>query len=302
MGRSQKTVIAIIATILVLFPLDIMGNETTNAARQQRPINDYDNYIRLYASIAVEQMQRHGIPASITLAQGLLESGAGKSRLAVRGNNHFGIKCHDWTGNKIYKNDDEDNECFRSYNSAKESFEDHSLFLKRKRYEQLFTYKITDYRSWAKGLKACGYATSPTYAQSLINIIEDYQLYRFDNEGLSTNQSQGQGKINGIPYVLAYRGDNFKTISARTGISYRKLAKYNKRDKNDNLQAGEIVILKKKARKGDKQYKNMVYVVKPGDSMYSISQLFGIRLKRLYKINKLSPEDQIAVGQRLWLR
>ena len=302
MGRSQKTVIAIIATILVLFPLDIMGNETTNAARQQRPINDYDNYIRLYASIAVEQMQRHGIPASITLAQGLLESGAGKSRLAVRGNNHFGIKCHDWTGNKIYKNDDEDNECFRSYNSAKESFEDHSLFLKRKRYEQLFTYKITDYRSWAKGLKACGYATSPTYAQSLINIIEDYQLYRFDNEGLSTNQSQGQGKINGIPYVLAYRGDNFKTISARTGISYRKLAKYNERDKNDNLQEGEIVFLKKKARKGDKQYKNMVYVVKPGDSMYSISQLFGIRLKRLYKINKLSPEDQIAVGQRLWLR
>ncbi|MCF0244929.1 MAG: glucosaminidase domain-containing protein [Bacteroidaceae bacterium] len=279
-----------------------MGNETTNAARQQRPINDYDNYIRLYASIAVEQMQRHGIPASITLAQGLLESGAGKSRLAVRGNNHFGIKCHDWTGNKIYKNDDEDNECFRSYNSAKESFEDHSLFLKRKRYEQLFTYKITDYRSWAKGLKACGYATSPTYAQSLINIIEDYQLYRFDNEGLSTNQSQGQGKINGIPYVLAYRGDNFKTISARTGISYRKLAKYNERDKNDNLQEGEIVFLKKKARKGDKQYKNMVYVVKPGDSMYSISQLFGIRLKRLYKINKLSPEDQIAVGQRLWLR
>ena len=302
MGRSQKTVIAIIATILVLFPLDIMGNETTNAARQQRPINDYDNYIRLYASIAVEQMQRHGIPASITLAQGLLESGAGKSRLAVRGNNHFGIKCHDWTGNKIYKNDDEDNECFRSYNSAKESFEDHSLFLKRKRYEQLFTYKITDYRSWAKGLKACGYATSPTYAQSLINIIEDYQLYRFDNEGLSTNQSQGQGKINGIPYVLAYRGDNFKTISARTGISYRKLAKYNERDKNDNLQEGEIVFLKKKARKGDKQYKNMVYVVKPGDSMYSISQLFGIRLKRLYKINKLSPEDQIAVGQILWLR
>ena len=143
---------------------------------------DIYNYIDTYASVAVEKMNQHGIPASITLAQGILESGAGQSDLAKFANNHFGIKCHnDWSGQTYHKDDDAKDECFRKYKSPQESFEDHSHFLKKNRYAELFTLERTDYKAWAKGLKKAGYATNPQYAERLVKIIEDYQLYRFDN-------------------------------------------------------------------------------------------------------------------------
>ena len=139
----------------------------------------YQQYFNQYKDVAIEQMQRYNIPASITLAQGVFESGAGRSELAVRGNNHFGIKCNGWTGRKTYHDDDEDNECFRAYDSAYESYEDHSRFLVNSpRYRQLFSLKKTDYKGWAKGLKAAGYATNPQYANKLIEIIQLYKLRR----------------------------------------------------------------------------------------------------------------------------
>lgn len=286
---------------------------------------DYEAYIEKYSKIAVEQMKLHRIPASITLAQGLLESGAGKSRLAVHGNNHFGIKCHGWNGRKQYHNDDEEGECFRVYDNARESFEDHSLFLQKKRYERLFSYKITDYESWAHGLKACGYATSPTYAQSLISIIERYELYRFDTKDGGHKASGNNGKKqkedgrktkgekaarkqydirfnNGVPYVISQQGDTYKTLAWDLDKSCRKLAKYNECDADDRLLPGTVVYLEKKAKKGAKEYKGKVYVVKPGDTMYLISQHFAIRLKYLYRINNLTPDATISVGQRLYVR
>ena len=140
----------------------------------------YQQYINQYKDIAIEQMLKWKIPASITLAQGLFESGAGQSELAMKGNNHFGIKCNGWDGRKVYHDDDARNECFRAYNNAFESYEDHSRFLVgSKRYASLFSLKTTDYKGWAKGLKTAGYATSPSYAEALIRIIEMYNLYQF---------------------------------------------------------------------------------------------------------------------------
>lgn len=137
-----------------------------------------EQYISQYRNIAIENQKQYGIPASITLAQGIIESGSGRSALAKESNNHFGIKCHNnWTGEKTYKDDDKKNDCFRVYNNAEESFTDHSLFLKNnKRYASLFTLDINDYKSWATGLKQCGYATNPNYANLLIDIIELYEL------------------------------------------------------------------------------------------------------------------------------
>ena len=140
-----------------------------------------DDYIRKYAPVAVREMYRSGVPASITLAQGLLESRYGQSDLAVKGNNHFGIKCHDWTGKKMYHDDDRRGECFRVYGTADESFSDHSDFLRyRDRYKSLFNNDVTDYKAWAHGLKKAGYATDPAYPSKLIKLIEDYHLDKYD--------------------------------------------------------------------------------------------------------------------------
>lgn len=273
----------------------------------------YQAYIERYKDIAIEQMLAHRIPASITLAQGLLESGAGRSTLTVQSNNHFGIKCHDWTGKRTYKDDDIKDDCFRVYDNARQSFEDHSQFLLKKRYERLFALSLTDYKGWAKGLKACGYATSPTYAQQLINIIELYNLQQYDkaksfdkylaqHSGANTSGVAATHPIyayNKNYYVKAHRGDTFKSISKEVGVSYRKLAKYNERDKHDVLAEGDIVYLEKKRTKAEKKFKNVPHVVKAGQSMYDIAQMYGIRLKNLYKMNRLSPDYMPRVGDRL---
>ena len=277
----------------------------------------YQQYIDQYKNVAIEQMKHYGIPASITLAQGILESGAGKSELAVKANNHFGIKCNGWTGRKSYHDDDERGECFRAYDNVYESYEDHSKFLTgRQRYSSLFNLKKDDYKGWARGLKAAGYATDPRYADRLIEIIQLYKLYEYDkakdydkflSEHTKSQTSHGQALhpikvFNKNYYIIARRGDTFKSIGEEIDISYKKIAKYNERDKRDMLEEGEIIWLKKKQTKAPKDYKGRLHYVKTGESMYSIAQKYGIRLKNLYKMNHLSPDYQIRVGDTLRLR
>ncbi len=279
--------------------------------------NAYTRYIEQYKDIAIEQMQKWKVPASITLAQGLLESAAGQSTLATQGNNHFGIKCHGWTGATVYRDDDRTNECFRAYSSAYESFEDHSRFLATgQRYKSLFSLRITDYKGWAKGLKAAGYATNPRYAQSLIDIVERYNLDQYDKarsyDKFMVDHAR-DASANGQPlhpiyiynknyYLYARRGDTFRSIADEVGISYRKLAKYNERDKKDVLVEGEIIWLKKKQKHAPKALKGQLHTIAAGESMYSIAQRYGIRLKSLYKLNNLTPDYTIQVGDRLRLR
>lgn len=276
----------------------------------------YQQYFDQYKDIAIEQMLKYHIPASITLAQGAFESGAGRSELTRRSNNHFGIKCHGWTGRTSYHDDDERNECFRAYDSAYDSFEDHSLFLVNgRRYQSLFELKQTDYKGWAKGLRAAGYATNPQYASKLIEIIQLYKLYEYDKAKDYDKFMADRAKdhvLSGVMhpinfynknyYVIARRGDTFRSLGEELGISYRKLAKYNERDKRDQLDEGEVIWLKKKRTKAPKDYKGRLHYVRSGESMYTIAQKYGIRLKNLYKMNHLSPDYQIRVGDGLRLR
>ena len=277
----------------------------------------YQQYIDLYKDIAIEEMHRWKIPASITLAQGIFESGAGQSELAVKGNNHFGIKCNGWNGRKVYHDDDSRNECFRAYNSVYESYEDHSRFLANgQRYRSLFNLKITDDKGWARGLKAAGYATNPAYADKLIELIQLYKLYEFDNAKTVDRFMVEHTKDHGVKgvslhpikifnknyYLVARRGDSFQSIGQEIGISYRKIAKYNERNHRDRLTEGEVIWLKKKQKKAPKDYKGRLHYVRQGESMYSIAQSYGIRLKSLYKMNHMSPDDDLHIGQGLKLR
>jgi LysM repeat protein len=270
-------------------------------------------YINQYKNIAIDQMNRWKIPASITLAQGLLESGAGKSSLARKANNHFGIKCHGWQGRTYHQDDDARHECFRAYKSAYDSYEDHSRFLASgSRYAKLFTLGTKDYKGWARGLKAAGYATNPHYASQLIDIIELYKLHEYDtgkgydkfvmNMNKKATFSYEIKFFNKNYYIVARSGDSFRSIAKEMKISYRKLAKINERDKNDFLDEGEIVWLKRKRKNAPKEFKNRMHYVKAGESMYTISQKYGIRLSALYKMNELPATYQIRVGDSLKVR
>lgn len=254
--------------------------------------NDHVAYIEQYKDIAIEQMRKYHIPASITLAQGLLESGAGKSELALKSNNHFGIKCHSWDGKRTYHDDDESDECFRVYKSVKDSYEDHSMFLATgSRYAFLFKFAETDYVNWARGLKRAGYATSPTYADKLIEIIERYDLNRFDSEQDDKSRYLGPHTphiANDIVYVIARQGDTMQAIADEFGISKRKLISYNDRYKGYVPVKGDIIYLARKHRKAKKPYEQ--HVVGDGESMHMISQMYTVRLNRLYKMNKATPD------------
>jgi len=176
----------VITAIAMWMALWLAIGLSVTASAQPAELSLSEQYVEQWADEAVYQMALHGIPASITLAQGILESGNGNSQLALKSNNHFGIKCHGkWTGDKVYHDDDAKNECFRAYPNAAESFQDHSEFLKKTRYESLFTLEPTDYKGWAKGLKKCGYATNPKYASKLIGLIDRYNLERYDEQGLT---------------------------------------------------------------------------------------------------------------------
>ena len=296
-------------SLLLLTAVSASAQMTWNARYQQ--------YIDQYKDIAIEQMKRWKVPASITLAQGLFESGAGQSDLTRRSNNHFGIKCHGWKGQSVRKDDDARNECFRAYDSAFESFEDHSRFLAEgRRYRDLFKLDITDYKGWAHGLKAAGYATNPQYANRLIELIQLYKLYKYDTakdyDKFMIDRAK-DNRVNGQPlhpikiynqnyFIYARRGDTFRTIGKEIGISYKKLAKYNERDCDDRLVEGEIIWLKKKQKRAPKDYKGRLHYIRSGESMYSIAQKYGIRLESLYKMNNLSPDYDIRVGDGLKLR
>lgn len=288
----------------------------------------YLSYIAQYKQLAIGQMRKHNIPASITMAQALLESAAGMSTLAQKGNNHFGIKCHnDWTGPYIIKTDDAPNERFRKYAFVEDSYEDHSVFLAtRRRYESLFKLPITDYVAWARGLKAAGYATNPKYAEQLIRIIEDYKLTDLDQEALAKTHPSSKGKMVVAPtiplpmsqgatiqrhvigvnnhnyYIIAQAGDSYRAIAEEYETTERRLRRYNEVDKRYELKAGDIVYFKKKATKAHKKYKKKFHVVQSGESLYLISQKYGMRLKTLYKINKFTLDYTPKVGQKIKLR
>lgn len=305
---NKRTNSVVLALVCLLFSIQ-------GASAQMKWNSAYQSYIDQYKDLAIEQMLRYNIPASITLAQGLFESAAGRSNLTRSGNNHFGIKCHGWTGKRTYHDDDAAGECFRAYDNARQSYEDHSRFLAtQSRYARLFSLKRTDYRGWARGLKQCGYATNPQYASKLTQIIELYGLNKYDRATTydrfiakhASEESPGPDGVryvinayNDNYYVIAKKGETFKSLGKELGISGRKLAKYNERDKRETLDDGDVIYLKKKRNKAERNFKNRPHTVKAGESMYSIAQKYGIRLKSLYKKNRLSPDYNIRVGDKL---
>lgn len=204
--------------------------------------NSTEDYIAFFRAVAIHEMKLYGIPASITLAQGILESGSGKGRLAREANNHFGIKCHDWKGPRIYHDDDRAQECFRKYNDPNQSYRDHSLFLaKRKRYANLFKYKPTNYKAWAKGLKKAGYATDPKYPQKLISLIERYKLYRYDIFDRKSKNKNNQQQI--AETHIVQKGDTLYSISKRYNTTVERLKSANKLNSNE-LSIGQTLIIR----------------------------------------------------------
>ena len=282
----------------------------TGAASQK--ITDKE-YISIYKDLAITEMKRTGIPASITLAQGMLESGNGNSSLAIKGNNHFGIKCHSWQGGKIYHDDDKKNECFRKYKSAYESYMDHSDFLTNtNRYGSLFELNTTDYKGWAKGLKKAGYATANDYDRKLIDLIERHKLYEFDHSTETKDKSKSdfneysiaqnhtlQTK-NNVKYIIAKDGDTYEGLTEEFDMMRWQLARYNEMPQNRVIKKGDIIYLQPKRKKAAHGIKH--HTVKEGETMYGISQLYAIKLNELHKKN-LIPYDQEAItGTVLSLR
>ena len=283
-----------------------------------------EEYINTYSGLAISEMQRSGIPASIKLAQGILESANGNSRLAVAANNHFGIKCHGWSGETIYHDDDEKNECFRKYTEAKESFLDHSDFLMtHRRYAFLFDYSSSDYRSWARGLRRAGYATDPNYPQKLINLIERYNLQEYDKGVVVVRQTpsgarpqQGSNawedfasfhidrhpvRINNrTEYIVAQEGDSFTSLSNELDIMHWQLPRYNEAKATDELHEGQIIYIQPKRRRAEKG--KDTHIVRTGETMHSISQIYAIKSPRLYLLNRMEEGTQPQVGELLNLR
>ncbi|MFC2152209.1 glucosaminidase domain-containing protein [Bacteroidota bacterium] len=288
---------------------------------------DRKDYINNYKDLAIKEMKRSGIPASITLAQGMLESDNGNSTLAQKANNHFGIKCHSgWSGGKVYHDDDKRNECFRKYRSVYESYIDHSNFIvKGTRYSFLFDFNPTDYKSWAKGLQKAGYATSRSYATLLIKIIEDSQLYVFDQGGSLSNSVSNDYALdsqqvvlgdvdnfkiytekhrvytkNRIDYIIAKKGDTFKSITEELEMLPWELYKYNEIEGDTDLEEGQIIYIQPKRTKAAHGFD--FHEVKEGETMYLISQMYGIKIKKLYEKNLMDDSTELTVGQKLWLR
>ncbi|MCK5847483.1 MAG: glucosaminidase domain-containing protein [Bacteroidales bacterium] len=291
-------------------------------------------YVERFKGTAIHHRFEFGIPAAITLSQGILESGIGGSYLAVNANNHFGIKCHsDWKGKRIYKDDDAKDECFRVYNNADESYTDHALFLTGKsRYEFLFSYKITDYKKWAKGLKKAGYATNPQYPKRLIDIIEKYDLAKYDL--ISEDEYNGVSKLdtnindtaivdtivqddiiahekvqekdikhailyhNRIKSIIVHHNESIIDIANKFNIHPNKIYAYNDINKKEALKPGMRLYLQPKRRRGDVKY----HIVRKGENIWDISQQHGIKVKWLLKRNNISKKGKIKIGQKLYLQ
>lgn len=301
-----------ILTLIFLFASLFVQAQRTNQA--------FWSYIDKYKGWAIEQMNQYGIPASITLAQGLLESNAGRSTLATQANNHFGIKVgSSWTGPYVLRDDDARNEKFRKYKSARESYVDHSKFLQGKRYQGLYKLSKTDYKGWARGLKAAGYATNPNYADALIRTIEMYNLNQFDtgkyrSSAKSTTAASATTtsefwqrhtvyKGNKNYFIIVEVGDDMATISKETGISLRKLYKYNDLPLDYAPTAGDIIYMEKKRNCASREFrKNPIHIVEANQSLHDIAQLYGIRLESLCKLNKWEEPKAVEVGEILRIR
>jgi hypothetical protein len=317
---SQKLHLIRIFFILFVFIPHVHGQNSYE--------DQVKNYISTYREIAIKEMMIYRIPASITLAQGIFESNAGTSRLAKEANNHFGIKCHkEWTGNTFIQDDETRNECFRKYDYPEESFRDHSYFLtQRDRYKNLFSLEITDYKGWARGLKEAGYATNPQYAEKLIKTIETFGLSQYDGSDFSPFISDDSGVVNdssfrkipekkwdvfaegpggrivyinnGLQFIILGQGDNLRKIAKAFGVSERKILKWNDLKKGSSLVKGQMVYLEPKRREGA----TSIHIVCQGETVYTISQRYGIQLKQLYSKNSIRPGQPIRPGQRLLLR
>lgn len=301
-----------ILTLLFLTVCLLLQAQRTNQA--------FWSYIDKYKDWAIEQMHEYRIPASITLAQGLLESNAGRSRLATEANNHFGIKVGgSWTGPYIIQSDDRPNDRFRKYKSARESYVDHSKFLQQKRYQGLYQLGRTDYKGWARGLKAAGYATNPAYAESLIRVIEMYNLQQFDTgkyrsqkpattatQTNSVDEFWQRHKIylnNKNHFIIIEIGDDMATISKKTGLSLHKLYKYNDLPRDYAPTEGDLIYLKNKRKCASKEFKkNPIHIVEPNQSLFDIAQLYGIRLESLCKLNEWDEPHAVQVGEILRIR
>lgn len=295
-------------------------------------------YIERYKDLAVSEMKRTGIPASITLAQGMIESDFGRSSLARQANNHFGIKCHDdWTGPTVRHHDDRRNECFRKYSRPEDSFYDHSDFLKTgSRYTSLFDLPATDYKSWAKGLKKAGYATNPDYADMLIRKIEENNLSYFDsgyqaaqrkeltaatdklvaaipravisgdtvtapadNYSIATHMPRVM-ENNRIQYIIVNEGETRAAIEKEFQLLKWELARYNELDSEFVPEGGQLLYLQPKRDRAEPGKET--YIAAEGDTMYSISQKYGLKLKKLYEYNRMAEGEEPVPGTRLWLR
>ena len=299
-----------------------------------------EEYIQKYAQLAVMEMQRTGIPASITLAQACLESSNGNSDLAIASNNHFGIKCHSsWQGKRIYHDDDAKGECFRVYNEVYDSYIDHSNFLRNgQRYAFLFEFDKNDYASWAYGLKRAGYATNPEYPKLLIKIIEDFQLQKYDtmtpeqfkekskkekeseelvvkgdapkstvapptpwtNEPIATKHNTKLYKNNGKKFVILQKNETIFQISRRFGIPMWKLYACNDFKAGQDLKEGTMVYIEQKSMRADSKY--MTHTVRAGETFYTISQLYGMQANRLAKINKANVDNTLEEGTNIYVR
>ncbi|MFW5663535.1 MAG: glucosaminidase domain-containing protein [bacterium] len=319
-------ILTMMGLICVIFMVALFSPGKASA---QKALSVTD-YINTYQDIAMEEMRKHGIPASIKLAQGILESGFGNSDLAVIANNHFGIKCHGWQGGTFYKDDDRADECFRAYDDPLQSFRDHSEFLThRARYAALFELEVTDYKGWAQGLRRAGYATNPRYPQLLIGVIERNNLHEIDAKVISggdfkpakterrakrpvadSERSRGEEDFppvglgrevrenNRIRFVYARQGDTPESLADEMGIWTWEIYRYNDLEKTDRLTDGQIVYLQPKRRSASQNW----HVVEEGESMLDISQKFGVRLKLLYRRNDIEPGTDPQPGQRLQLR
>lgn len=291
-----------IGLFIIGLTLSFCLNATSNLSKKE--------YVSVYEKIAIQQMNQYKIPASITMAQGILESGSGNSTLAKTANNHFGIKCHkDWKGEKVYFDDDTKNECFRSYPKVEDSYIDHSMFLiTRKRYESLFSLPLTDYKEWAYGLKSAGYATNPKYAEELIKLIEELELYKLDGSSISLISTNNSSLIlakksheNNVDYIVAKKGDSFYQIAKRYGLTLSQLHAYN--DFNpvkDILEEGDIVYLEPK--RFYSRTKNTI-VLERTMTLREVSQKEAVKLKKLMRKNQISsPDEQLPKGEKIFLR
>ncbi|HKK59316.1 MAG TPA: glucosaminidase domain-containing protein [Salinivirga sp.] len=300
-----------IIILLLLFVLSLM------ASAQDISRSDY---IEQYSDVAISEMRRTGIPASITMAQAILESSNGNSRLARRANNHFGIKCHsNWSGQTIKHDDDARNECFRKYRNADESFKDHSAFLVNgARYQFLFDYKPTDYKRWARGLKKAGYATNPHYAKKLIELIERYDLHKLDQgvkvqlankEDDTTQETQGFAPSTGkhpvkernrVEFTVARPGDTYAALTEEFDKMRWELQKYNDVPDGIEPEPGQIIYLQPKRNRAARDHKH--HIVEQGETMWYISQKYAVKLRKLYKKNRMEPGAEPQKGDKIWLR